>query len=92
MSIYNPHDDDLQESEEILEAVEKKKLYSFSKALKLMMTQDVEMRCNSSVLVKHRCVKNCSNGPKQMERSYDNKWMSIDYYHASEIKGKWEVV
>jgi len=43
MSIYNSHDDDLQESEEILEAVEEKKLYSFSEALLLMMTQDVEM-------------------------------------------------
>ena len=91
MSIYNPKDDDLQESEENLEAVEEKKLYSFSEALKIMMNDEVEMRFIGSDRVKHRCTKSYG-APKQMERSFDGEWFSIDYYHASEIEGQWEVV
>ena len=90
MSIYNHRDDDLQEAE-VVDSINEKKLYSFSEALKIMMNDEVEMRFIGSDKVKHRCSKS-HGGPKQMERSYDDEWISIDYYHASEIEGQWEVV
>jgi hypothetical protein len=72
--------------------MEDKKTYSFQEAMYLMSRDRRVMKLVDSENILHRCIS-VAEGIQLQRTKWNNKdWMPIDYYHESEINGRWIVV